>query len=125
MSKVKKIVETEDLDTKVFGGVEWYLERIAIALESLVAQGQSEEVVPIDGTLTLGDSLVDVVKASNASSKNETLKTMKVLRKKGLTYNEIATALNEKGVPTHSGGGKWHSQTIHRLLTPKKTKKDA
>jgi len=37
------------------------------------------------------------------------------LRRNGGTYKEIAEVLNYKEVPTFSGFGKWHSQTVHRL----------
>lgn len=40
---------------------------------------------------------------------------IKRLRKNGGTYKEIAEVLNFKKVPTFSGFGKWHSQTVHRL----------
>ncbi|MDD2317501.1 MAG: recombinase family protein [Desulfobacterales bacterium] len=33
----------------------------------------------------------------------------------GSTYNEIAQYLENKNIPTFSGRGKWHAQTIHRL----------
>ncbi len=33
----------------------------------------------------------------------------------GSTYNEIAQYLENKNIPTFSGRGNWHAQTIHRL----------
>ena len=33
----------------------------------------------------------------------------------GSTYNEIAQYLENKNIPTLSGRGKWHAQTIHRF----------
>jgi hypothetical protein len=63
-------------------------------------------------------SLEDIEKEgmqSAASKKREVIKLMKKLRKKGGTYKEIATFLNEKKIATFSNNGKWHAQTIHRL----------
>ena len=54
---------------------------------------------------------------SAAGQKREVIKLMKKLRKKGGTYKEIASFLNEKGIPTFSNNGKWHAQTIHRLCS--------
>jgi Recombinase len=39
------------------------------------------------------------------------------LRAAGITsLNGIAAALNERGVPTPSGGGHWHAAQVSRLL---------
>jgi hypothetical protein len=40
---------------------------------------------------------------------------MQALRKKGATFAQIADYLTQKGMPTFSGKGHWHAQTIHRL----------
>lgn len=53
--------------------------------------------------------------SSNQSSKDKIIKTMKKMRKKGWTYEEIATSFNAEKVPTFSKRGNWHAQTIHRL----------
>ncbi len=67
-----------------------------------------------------GVSVADLEKEgmqSAASQKREVIKLMKKLRKKGGTYKEIASFLNEKGIPTFSNNGQWHAQTIHRLCS--------
>ena len=51
-----------------------------------------------------------------SSRKKKTMELIKKIRKKGGTYKEIADHLNEKNVPTFSGAGYWHAQTIHRLV---------
>lgn len=48
-------------------------------------------------------------------SKDETLKLIFKMRDDGSTYNEIASHLVSLNLPTFSGRGKWHAQTIHRL----------
>jgi hypothetical protein len=48
-------------------------------------------------------------------TKDEILETMRTLREKGATFAQIADYLTQKGMPTFSGKGQWHAQTIHRL----------
>lgn len=48
-------------------------------------------------------------------TKDEILDTMRSLRKQGSTFAQIAEHLTQKGIPTFSGKGDWHAQTIHRL----------
>lgn len=38
------------------------------------------------------------------------------LRRQGLSYSEIATALNREGVPTPMGGSLWYKSCVDRLL---------
>ncbi len=44
------------------------------------------------------------------------LQIIKKMYQKEATYNQIALRLEEENLPTFSGRGKWHAQTIHRLL---------
>ncbi|VFQ44130.1 hypothetical protein [Desulfoluna butyratoxydans] len=48
-------------------------------------------------------------------SKDEIIGMIHKMRAQGSTYNEVAAHLTELGLPTFSGRGKWHAQTIHRL----------
>ncbi len=48
-------------------------------------------------------------------TKNDILNIIKAMRKKGSTFGLIAEYLTDKGIPTFSGRGEWHAQTIHRL----------
>lgn len=50
-----------------------------------------------------------------ALSKEEIIDLIHKMRAEGSTYNEVAAHLTELGLPTFSGRGKWHAQTIHRL----------
>jgi hypothetical protein len=62
--------------------------------------------------------LVISVKTSETQStmdKDEILNVIASMRREGSTYNEIASHLDELNLPTFSGRGKWHAQTIHRL----------
>ena len=57
---------------------------------------------------TMGDDSVDM-------TKDEILELILTMRNDGATYNEIANHLDMLSLPTFSGRGKWHAQTIHRL----------
>ena len=60
-----------------------------------------------------------VVTTSYASgtryTKDEVLDIIKTMRKDRATFATIAAYLKEKSIPTFSGRGDWHAQTIHRL----------
>ena len=51
----------------------------------------------------------------SSMDKEEILDLIQKMRSEGSTYNEVAAHLTELGLPTFSGRGKWHAQTIHRL----------
>lgn len=59
------------------------------------------------------------VTASDASgihyTKEDIITIIRTMRKKDATFAVIAEYLKEKGIPTFSGRGEWHAQTIHRL----------
>ncbi|MDY6904581.1 MAG: hypothetical protein SWH61_07840 [Thermodesulfobacteriota bacterium] len=47
--------------------------------------------------------------------KQKILDMIKKLRDENMTYEEVAEYLDKNNVPTFSGRGRWHAQTIHRL----------
>ncbi|MDD9304307.1 MAG: hypothetical protein HUK40_18940 [Desulfobacter sp.] len=48
-------------------------------------------------------------------TKDDILSIINKMRDEGTTFAIIAEYLKEKGIPTFSGRGEWHAQTIHRL----------
>ncbi|MCG8565298.1 MAG: recombinase family protein [Desulfobacterales bacterium] len=48
-------------------------------------------------------------------TKDDILEMIQDMRDQGATFSVIADYLQEKGIPTFSGRGAWHAQTIHRL----------
>ncbi|WP_022668709.1 hypothetical protein [Desulfospira joergensenii] len=48
-------------------------------------------------------------------TKDDVLAMIRNMRTQGATFAIIADYLKEKGIPTFSGRGDWHAQTIHRL----------
>lgn len=59
-------------------------------------------------------SSVDYIVGNNYT-KNDILVIIKNMREKGETFAIIAKFLTDKKIPTFSGRGQWHAQTIHRL----------
>ncbi|MCP3922087.1 MAG: hypothetical protein GY714_05815 [Desulfobacterales bacterium] len=49
------------------------------------------------------------------NEKDDVMKIITDMRESGATYDQIAMHLTEKNLPTFSGRGSWHAQTIHRL----------
>ena len=54
-------------------------------------------------------------KKTKGETKKEVVQYVKKMRKRGATWKEIAEQLNDDGVPTFSGNGKWYAQTVHRI----------
>ncbi|MBU1169282.1 MAG: hypothetical protein KKD44_06935 [Proteobacteria bacterium] len=52
---------------------------------------------------------------SSDLGKDDIMELIASMRREGSTYNEIASHLVDLNLPTFSGRGKWHAQTIHRL----------
>ncbi len=50
-----------------------------------------------------------------SARKQELLDLIKKLRDENMTYEEVAAYLEKNKIPTFSGRGRWHAQTIHRL----------
>jgi len=48
-------------------------------------------------------------------TKDDIISTINRMRDQGATFSTIAEYLRDKGIPTFSGRGQWHAQTIHRL----------
>lgn len=48
-------------------------------------------------------------------TKDNIISTINRMRDQGATFSTIAKYLRDNGIPTFSGRGQWHAQTIHRL----------
>ncbi|WP_462268763.1 hypothetical protein [Desulfobacter sp.] len=76
------------------------------SLKSIMAQKQSP-----DDMQTATTSYT----SSTHYTKDDIISTINRMRDQGATFAMIAEHLSEKGIPTFSGRGHWHAQTIHRL----------
>ena len=54
-------------------------------------------------------------KKTKGETKKEVVQYVTKMRKRGATWKEIAEQLNDDGVPTFSGNGKWYTQTVHKI----------
>lgn len=64
---------------------------------------------------TLGAQAATGYTIGSRYTKGEVVALIKSMRKEGATFAVIAEYLKDKGIPTFSGRGDWHAQTIHRL----------
>ena len=63
-----------------------------------------------------GEPVVTTSYASGTRyTKDEVLSIINTMREERATFATIAAYLKEKRIPTFSGRGEWHAQTIHRL----------
>jgi len=105
-------------------------ERKAEALESLVAYLKESPVpaIPVPAAaqpapVAVAEPVKPVQKpsatepetATQVLSRGEIITRIKKHRKAGLSYEKVALKLEEEGVQTLSGRGRWRGQTIYRL----------
>jgi hypothetical protein len=98
-------------------------ERKASALESIAEKLQSEKGVSlsITGEMTGGHKIVLREKRKRRAKKfddpnrKRVMQIIDTMRKNNETYQDIADKLEQEGLKTFSGRGKWHAQTVHRL----------
>ncbi len=94
-------------------------ERKAAALEKIAEQFSTMEALApqIDARQQKPSVQIDD-SPPRTTSKDERERVMDIIngmREKGATYHKIANHLENENIPTFSGKGKWHAQTIHRL----------
>ncbi|SCY70019.1 recombinase family protein [Desulfoluna spongiiphila] len=74
-----------------------------------------EDEMDLDDDEVMAEGLDQEEPPAAELSKDEIVGMIHKMRAQGSTYNEVAAHLTELGLPTFSGRGKWHAQTIHRL----------
>jgi hypothetical protein len=79
------------------------------------------------GVQTSIDNISSIASVNNASEKNEiiekpsgvdrekVLAIIHEMRETSKTYGQIAQELEDQKLPTFSGRGEWHAQTVHRI----------
>lgn len=98
--------------------------RKADALEKLVELLDNLPTIP--GPVKVEEVIEEIIEApvkkrKRASRKKDdpnrirVMEVIETMREKNATYHEIALQLQEEDLPTFSGRGKWHAQTVHRL----------
>jgi len=76
------------------------------SLETLMTSKQSPNDMPMATTSYA---------SGTHYTKDDIISTINRMRDQGATFSTIAEYLRDKGIPTFSGRGQWHAQTIHRL----------
>ena len=72
----------------------------------------NQDFIPSEGR---GQKTTTSYASGTHYTKDEVLSFIRDMRKKEATFATIADYLKEKGIPTFSGRGEWHAQTVHRL----------
>ncbi len=87
------------------------MESIAESLQYLVGGGtfslpEADRPVEVRPALTAG---------ANRPDRDSVLSIIFSMRDEGATYGQIAGHLDSLHIPTFSGKGRWHAQTVHRV----------
>lgn len=92
-------------------------ERQTAALEKIaeyLAGGTIQQPRPVGESEGKDDSDIPQGKPDN-DTKQKIIQMILERREAGMSYNQIALKLTEEGIPTFSGKGKWHSQTVQKI----------
>ena len=94
-------------------------ETIAGLLQNLIEKAGNE--APFSGAFsTASEERSDLREVARPASpamidRNEVVESIMRLREDGMTYKEIAQRLEDEHIPTFSGKGAWHAQTVHKV----------
>lgn len=97
------------------------MERIAAAVFDKIQSSFSakpdilEPVKPEINSLPADPSAAAASATHPEIDRSDVIEMIGALRKEQFSYEKIARTLEEKGVPTFSGKGAWHSQTVSKL----------
>ncbi len=99
-----------------------YLDQVAESQERLAAASEKKALAMEKLLASLPELIQQTVPARReprkrkiTARKQELLDLIKKLRDENMTYEEVAAYLDKNNIPTFSGRGRWHAQTIHRL----------
>lgn len=113
----KRRADAEERKAKAF-------ENIAESMQSLLKSGElplanASEKKYDPETDDDSNASVDIDSMTNdtvmSHDRESVLNTIFTMREKGTTFGEIASYLDSENIPTFSGKGAWHAQTIHRI----------
>lgn len=114
------VIKTETATEKVQFGLQAVLsqyyrdiisDRTKAAIRYKKAKGEHT-----GGTIPFGFELVDGYRLIPQPGEYKVLKMMHSLRKQGLTLRAIVGILQEQGIPTKTGHGKWQPVVVMRIL---------
>lgn len=96
------------------------MESIANHLKNLVAGGsplQAQELADLKSSLVAEPPVQEIqsVIRPTEDDRKRVVQIIKEMRAQGITYDQIARHLEKENVPTFSGKGRWHGQTVNKL----------
>ncbi len=93
------------------------IERVATNLESLLRMTEAVESRLNADTARKAVEIPPLPPAVRPpkADRDKVLAVIETMRSEGATYGQIADHLESEHIPTFSGKGKWHAQTIHRI----------
>jgi len=135
----KRLIDAEERKAEAMESIASFLRNFSgdaeasPALESIESLCEDGVCAPIDETVSQQEStqtssqanaLIESkdqtedlkTQAKDTSNSDELLETITRLRKEGFSYEKIARHLEDSGVPTISGRGKWRGQAVSKLI---------
>jgi hypothetical protein len=125
----KKMIEVTERNTAAQERQAEVLETMAIILQRLVAA--APDTATIVGPITFApeveveaevaverdtdERVEEKMVLSARVDRDEVVALIFELREGGMTYKEIAQRLEDENIPTFSGKGAWHAQTVHKV----------
>jgi DNA-binding transcriptional MerR regulator len=97
------------------------LETIVTLLQRLMAETPDTVVTSVPVAVapeaeTVSDvNMEEKIVSLAAVDRDEVIDLIIRLRDEGMTYKEIAQRLEDENIPTFSGKGAWHAQTVHKV----------
>jgi hypothetical protein len=127
MKSLKKDLETLTRQLKAITAKAEKLTKATIQLEKASAAKKTKATAaktktakkavakPVKKTVARTTKKTAAVKAKTVDRK-KVIKMIIDMRKKDISFEKIARALEAKGIATFSGKGKWRGQTVHKLF---------
>jgi len=104
-------VELHQAMTRFFNNInEIFTEKVAPQAVSPIGKPISPTGEPESTETSMSESM-----EGSRFTKTEVIHMIREMREKRYTFGEIAAELKARTIPTFSGRGEWHAQTIHRL----------
>lgn len=117
----KKMIEMTERNTAAQERQANVLETIAALLQRLMAETPDAGVtaapiaVPPEVESAPDVQLEEKMVSPAVVDRDEVIDLIIRLREDGMTYKEIAQRLEDENIPTFSGKGAWHAQTVHKV----------
>ena len=117
----KKMIEVTERNTAAQERQADVLETIAVILQRLVAA--APDTASIAAPVAFSPEVErdhdvrveEKIASPSLVDRDEVIDLIVGLREDGKTYKEIAQRLEDENIPTFSGKGAWHAQTVHKV----------